>query len=310
MRKIILAGGTGHLGTALKKKFLQLGWDIVILSRQQPKKEDGVTYVFWDGEHLDAWVNVLESADTVINLSGESIRCRFTSKNRVILENSRLLPTSALGRAIVTCGKRPRLWINFSGISIFSGLKELQDESSIAIGEGYLAQLTRRWEATFSAFDLPDTLKVILRVSPVLSKQHGILAELLPLAKWGLGGKVSNGCQCVSWIHERDLVRLVWWIIEQTQPRRIYHACSPYPVTNATFMKALRDSLGASFGLPIPRVLAHIGSFLKGVDSSILLQPVPGTTKFTLEDGFDFKFGKIKCALSDLINNKNNIVNQ
>lgn len=253
-RKIILAGGTGHLGTALKKKFLELGWDLLILSRQQTKKEDGVRYLFWDGKNLGPWVNALERADTVINLSGQSIRCRFTLKNRLILEDSRLSPTNALGRAIATCNKPPRLWINFSGISIFSGLNELQDETSVATGMGYLAQLTKNWEAAFSVFHLPDTLKVILRVSPVLSKQHGMLAELLPLAKWGLGGKVSNGFQCVSWIHERDLVRLVWWIIEQTQPRRIYHACSPYPVTNATFMKALRDSVGASFGLPIPRV--------------------------------------------------------
>lgn len=273
----------------------------MILSRQQHKKEAGVSYLFWDGENLGPWVNALERADTVINLSGQSIRCRFTQKNRVILEDSRLLPTNALGRAIATCDKPPRLWINFSGISIFSGLNELQDETSIATGNGYLAQLTKNWEAAFSVFDLPDTLKVILRVSPVLSKQHGMLAELLPLAKWGLGGKVSNGCQCLSWIHERDLVRSVCWIIEQTQPRRIYHACSPCPVNNAAFMKTLRDSIGASFGLPIPRVLAHIGSFLKAVDSGILLQPIPGTTKFILEDGFDFEFGKIECALNDLL---------
>ncbi|WP_333864023.1 epimerase [Sphingobacterium sp.] len=300
-RKIILAGGTGHLGTALKKKFLELGWDLVILSRQRPKKEAGVSYMFWDGEHLGPWVNALERADTVINLSGQSIRCRFTLKNRVTLESSRLLPTNALGRAIATCDKPPRLWINFSGISMFSGLNELQDETSITTGNGYLAQLTKNWEAAFSLFDLPDTLKVILRVSPVLSKQHGMLAELLPLAKWGLGGKVSDGCQCVSWIHERDLVRLVSWMIEHTQPRQIYHACSPYPVTNATFMKALRDSVGTSFGLPIPRILAHIGAFLKAVDSDILLQPISGTTKFVLEDGFDFEFGEIKCALNNLL---------
>lgn len=301
MRKVVLAGGTGHLGTVLKNKFLESGWEVLILSRKPPEKEDGVSYLFWDGEHLGTWGHVLESADTVINLSGESIRCRFTRKNRAILEESRLLPTNAIGKAIAACNKPPRLWINFSGISLFSGLNELQDETSIAVGEGYLAQLTTRWEAAFSAFDLPETLKVILRVSPVLSKQRGMLAELLPLARWGLGGKISNGRQCMSWIHERDLVRLVLWIIEQRQPRRIYHGCSPRPVTNEIFMKTLRASSEASFGLPIPRTFARIGSFFKAVDSSILLQPVPGTTKFTLEDGFDFEFGEIECALNDLV---------
>lgn len=301
MRKIVLAGGSGHLGTLLKAAFLDVGWEVVILSRQRNKKEDGVTYVFWDGEHLGAWVHALEGVDTVINLSGKSIQCRFTSENRAILERSRILPTDALGRAISECDKPPRLWINFSGISIFSGLNELQDEASIAVGNDYLAQLTRRWEAAFSAFDLSDTLKVILRVSPVLSKQHGMFAELLPIAKWGLGGKVADGRQYVSWVHQQDFVALIQWIIERTQPRRVYHACSPHPVTNATFMKALRESVGVSFGLPLPRLMARIGSFVKGVDSSILLQSVPATTKYTVEDGFVFQLGNIKEALTDLV---------
>lgn len=301
MKKIVLAGGTGHLGTLLKKVFLDLGWEVVILSRQRNKKEDKITYVFWDGEHLGTWTNVLEGADTVINLSGKSIQCRFTSKNKAILEDSRLLPTKVLGRAIARCSKPPRLWINFSGISIFTGLNELQDETSIAVGTGYLARLTRRWESAFSTFDLSDTTKVILRVSPVLSKQQGMFAELLPLAKWGLGGKVANGRQYISWIHQHDFVSLVRWIIEQTHPRRIYHACSPYPVTNATFMNVLRNRVGISFGLPLPRILAHIGSFVRGVDPSILLQSVPGTTKSTLEDGFTFEFEKINGALANLV---------
>lgn len=301
MRKIVLAGGSGHLGTQLKNAFLDLGWEVVILSRQRNKKEDKVTYVFWDGEHLGTWIDVLEGADTVINLSGKSIQCRFTSKNKALLENSRILPTNALGRGIANCNKPPRLWINFSGISIFSGLNELQDETSIAVGTDYLAQLTRRWEAAFSAFDLSDTLKVILRVSPVLSKQYGMSAELRPLAKWGLGGKVANGRQYVSWIHQQDFVALVQWIIEQTQPRRVYHACSPQPVTNAAFMEVLRKSAGVSLGLPLPRMIARIGSFIKGIDSSLLLQSVPATTRYTVENGFVFNFGNIKDALTDLV---------
>src|SRR5690606_8264784 len=301
MRKIVLAGGTGHLGTLLKDAFLDLGWEVVILSRQRNKKEEGVTYVFWDGEHLGTWAKGLEDADTVINWRGKGIQCRFTSKNKALLEYSRILPTDALGNAIAKCHKPPRLWINFSGISIFTGLNDLQDETSIAVGTGYLAQLTRRWEAAFSAFDLPDTLKVILRVSPVLSKQQGMFAEVLPLAKWGLGGQVADGRQYVSWIHQQDCVSLVQWIIQQDQPGWIYHACSPYPVTNATFMRVLRDHVGISFGLPLPRILAHIGSFVKGVDPSVLIQSVPGTTKSTLEDGFTFKFEKIDSTLANLV---------
>src|SRR5690606_6328362 len=137
--------------------------------------------------------------------------------------------------------------------------------------------------------------------SPVLSKQPGMFAGLRPLANWGRGGEVADGRQYASWIHEQDFVSLVQGVIEQDQPRRIYHACRPYPVTNATFMRVLRDHVGISFGLPLPRILAHIGSFVKGVDPSVLIQSVPGTTKSTLEDGFTFKFEKIDSTLANLV---------
>lgn len=301
MKKIVLAGGSGHLGTLLKHAYVKAGWEVVILSRQREKKEVQVSYVVWDGEHLGTWVHALEDADAVINLSGKSVQCRFTSKNRALLEDSRILPTRALANAISACNKPPRLWINFSGISIFSGLDGCQDEASTTVGTGYLAQLTQRWESAFTAVDLPDTQQVVLRVSPVLSPQWGMLSELLPLTKRGLGGQVADGGQYVSWIHQEDFVRMVQWIVERAHPSQIYHACSPYPVTNAAFMKALRKTVGVSFGLPLPRLLAHVGAFVKGVDPGMLLDSVPATTTFTRNERFNFGFSHIEEALADLL---------
>lgn len=301
MRKIVLAGGSGHLGTLLAEAFLDLGWDVTVLSRQRDKRDGPVDYIFWNGEHLGPWTNVLEGADTVINLSGKNIQCRFTPRNKALLDHSRILPTNALGRAIAQCYKPPRLWINFSGLSIFSGLNEMQDETSIAVGSGYLAQLTRRWEAAASAFELSDTARVILRVSPVLTRQQGMFAELLRLTRWRLGGKVAEGKQLVSWIHEHDFVQLVQWVIEQSNPRRIYHACSPNPITQAALMKTIRESTGISFGLPLPRPLVHIGALVKGIDPSVLLDSVPATTRYTVEDGFAFTYGKPRDAIVNLV---------
>ena len=301
MKKIVLAGGTGHLGTLLKKALLKAGWDVVILSRQKNNQEDGATYVVWDGQHVGEWQRVLEEADALINLSGKSIQCRFTSENRAILERSRIVPTMVLGEAISKCEKAPRLWINFSGISIFSGLKAEQDEASIAVGTGYLAQLARKWEAAFAECDLSKTTKVILRLSPVLAKDKGMFAELLPIARYGMGGTVADGKQYISWIHQQDFVALVLWILVQPEPRRVYHACSPYPVTNERFMRVLRESLGISFGLPLPRLMAKIGSFVKNVDSSMLLDSVRGTTSYTIGDGFLFQFDNIRDACADLV---------
>ena len=301
MKKIVLAGGTGRLGSLLKDAFVNWGWEVVILTRQAARQEGAVRYVHWDGEHQGPWVGALAGVDTLINLSGQSIQCRFTAKNRALLHDSRILPTQALGQALAACEQAPRLWINFSGISLFSGLAQLQDESSQALGTDFLAELTQQWERSFKAFDGLANQAVLLRVSPVLSRASGLLAELLPLTKWGLGGKVGHGKQYISWIHEQDLLALLQWIIEHPQPHSVYHACSPCPSSNAQFMQALRKAVGISFGLPLPRPLAHVGAFLKGVDPGLLLQSVPAVAARAQQEGFQYRFASLEKALSDLL---------
>ncbi len=306
MAKIVLAGGTGHLGKLLTDFLLGRGDDVVILSRktilqQHPK----LTYILWDGQHLGQWQHALEGAEVVINLSGESINRRFTAKNRKLLEDSRFLPSKAIGFALQQCLHPPRIWINFSGISIFGGTKGMHDEESNDYGTDYLAQLTQAWENIVHRFVLPNTQKVLLRVSPVLSEHWGMFSELLPLVKWRLGGKIGRGQQYISWIHEQDFVRLVDWIIQHPQPKALYHGCSPHPISNALFMKIFREEAKVPFGLPLPTWMAKIGALAKGVDASMLLQSVPATTIRTVNEGFVFEFADIRDALKDLITGLN-----
>jgi len=307
MKKIVLAGGSGNLGSLLIRTFRKRypGVALFILSRNAPATlkggVDGLHKVLWDGKTLGAWQQHLEGADVVLNLSGKSIQCRFTDANKRVLKSSRLAPTSVLGEAIATLQQPPRLWINFSGISIFNGMEQVQNEDSTSYGSDFLAQLTQQWEQAFWLSNTPNTHKVALRVSPVLSAHSGMFSELLPLVRWGLGGKVGSGRQLVSWIHEHDLAALVCWIMEKEYTGSVYHACSPHPVTNSEFMHAFREAVGCRMGLPLPTPLAHVGAFFKGVDSSVLLQTVPVRAKTSLQEGFSFKFPYIHDALNQLL---------
>src|SRR5690606_27844404 len=195
----------------------------------------------------------------------------------------------------------PKHWINLSGISIFEDVEGCHDENSQSVGGGFLAELTKEWEGVFLAIDTLGTKKTILRVSPVLARRSGMFAELYPLVKLGLGGTVGSGQQYISWIHEQDFVRLTLWLIGLSIPRSTYHACSPFPVTNAVFMEKLRRAVGISYGLPLPTPLAKVGSFFKGVDSSMLLGSVAATTRVTVEEGCNFDFPYISDAFSALI---------
>jgi len=303
MKKIVLAGGSGQLGELLVQAFAKKNIQCVILTRQTTASTDpAICYVYWDGVQIGDWKEELEDADVLINLSGKSIQCRFNKENKRKLETSRVQPTQLLGQALMGLKNPPRLWINFSGISIFGGKEGIHDESSLDFGDDFLANLTKIWEKTFTTVTAPaQTHKVILRVSPVLMPNSGMFASLKPIVKWGLGGQVANGKQYVSWIHQRDFVKLVLWIIKQENPAPIYHACSPYPVSNALFMKAFRQNLNQPIGLPLPTIMAKVGAMIKGVDSSLLIQSVAASTKASLDEGFKFKYPYIQQAIQQLL---------
>ena len=289
MNKIILAGGTGNLGNLLVRAFLKDHNEVVVLSRSSRKSHaDNLRYVQWDGESLGDWVVELETADTIINLSGKSIQCRFTDENKKLLHDSRIKPTQIIGQAIQQTQHAPRLWINFSGISLFEGLEQYSDEHSTRQGMGFLAALSAAWESAFQAFDLAHTRQVILRVSPVLAVEFGMFKELYPLTKLGLGGQVGDGQQQISWITDVDFVRLVLWLVDQDKPSSIYHACVPEPSSNTIFMSTLRDAIDVKIGLPLPKLFAKIGAAFKGVEPNLLLATNAVRSVQARQEGFEF----------------------
>ena len=302
MKRIVLAGGTGTLGQLLIKAFIAKGWDVIVLTRSKAEQDHKqVRFVYWNGETLGEWVNSLEGIDTLINLSGKSIQCRFSKRNRAEMRTSRLLPTKVLGEALTNLKCKPIRWINFSGVSIFNGLSTIQDESSKAVGNGFLAELSRDWEEMFFSHKLDGIDQVVLRVSPVLLPNSGFFSELVPLVRLGLGGQVGDGKQMMNWIHHVDFVRLLVWLIEKDKVSSIYHACTPLPVSNQAFMQSFRKEVGISMGLPLPVFMAKIGAFLKGVDSSLLLDSVPVASSFTIKEGFEFKFSHTGTAIKNLL---------
>lgn len=300
-KKIVIAGGTGNIGKLLLDAFVKLDYEVIILSRKLwTSQHANINYVQWDGETIGSWVEEIEDVDTLINLSGKSIQCRFTEKNKKELLYSRIKPTQILGEAIEKLNSPPRLWINFSGISIFEGLDGKHDEVSKNFGNTFLANLTKQWEETFVNSYTTKTNKVLLRLSPVLSKKFGMFKELYPLAKLGLGGKLANGEQHVSWIHELDLSRMVMWIIDQQSPSTLYHGCVPEPISNKEFMKNLRKAVRMPIGVPLPILFAKIGAFFKGVESDMLLLTNSVYSTRPSNEGFNYKYPTTSVAFEHL----------
>src|SRR3954451_7793592 len=121
-RTIVLAGGSGFLGSALARHFSQSGWQVVIFSRgsADAPKAGGIKHLHWDGKTMGAWAEALNGCDAVINLAGRTVNCRFTAQNRKDILESRVNATKVLGEAISRSGKPPAVWLNCSGVGIYN----------------------------------------------------------------------------------------------------------------------------------------------------------------------------------------------
>jgi uncharacterized protein (TIGR01777 family) len=259
---ILIAGGTGFIGTYLKKRFEEKGENVKLVSRT------GID-VPWVHQSL---VDELEHTDMVINLAGKTINCRHTGENKKMILDSRIKATSLLGNAIAACKNPPLLWVNASASAIYkSDTIAPATETSEHLADDFLADVVRRWETDFFSFKLPSTRQIALRTSVVLGRSKGAFPSLLRLTRLGLGGKVGNGKQIFSWIHIGDYFRIVEFLIQNDSITGVVNCTSPAPLSNAALMKEMRSKVKIPFGLPAPEFAVRIGAFFIGTESSLLL---------------------------------------
>jgi hypothetical protein len=293
MKRVILAGGSGFVGTALAPALRLKGFEPIVLGRDS-------TDLRWDGKTLGAWATALEGAEAVVNLTGKNINCRHTAENRREIIRSRVDSVRVLGDAIARCVTPPRIFVQASGVGYYGDTGDrLADESSLP-GNDFPAEVCRQWEGAFDALELPSTRKVILRLAVVLGRDGGALPMLEKLTRWFLGGAVGNGRQFISWIHAADVVRMFVSAIEQAQLTGAFNATSPAPVTNSDFMRELRRALRRPWSPPAPAPLARAAAWVMGSNGDLALLSNRCVPRRFLEHGFDFEFPTLPAALADL----------
>ena len=251
--KIVLPGGTGQVGVLLTRAFLARGDEVVVLSRSGATAARNVP---WDGRTLSAqWVAEIDGADVVINLAGRSVNCRYTKANLEAMMNSRRDSTRAVGRAIATVAHPPPLWLQMSTATIYAHrLDAPNDEATGRIGGseaevpaywGYSVEIAKAWERAQQETPTPHTRRVALRSAIVLSPDRGgIFDVLLGLTRWHLGGPIGGGRQYMSWIHDRDFVRAVEFLITREDLAGPINLCAPHPLPQREFMETLRAASG------------------------------------------------------------------
>jgi len=240
-KKIIIAGGTGFIGKAISTHYLDKGYDVVVLTRGETDTSNGIIYRHWDGKSKGNWIKLLESSELLINLTGKSVDCRYTKKNKELILSSRIDSTQVLEEAIKELVKPPSLWINASTATIYKhSLNVPMTEKTGDIGNDFSMGVAKAWEKTFFKNDIPYVRKVALRMSLVLGKEEGVLPVLKQLTKFRLGGFHGNGKQKFAWLHIHDLIRIINWV-EKNEIEGPINCTSNGELTNKQFMKALRN---------------------------------------------------------------------
>ena len=307
--RIVLPGGSGHIGGILTRHFRARGHDVTVLSRGG---RAGRGTLSWDGRTLGDWARALDGADAVINLAGRSVDCRYTAANLRAMMDSRVDSTRVVGQAIARATRPPPVWLQMSTATIYSHRFDADnDERTGVIGGGevnapaywkYSIDIATAWERTLEETDTLHTRKVALRTAMVMSPEPGgVFDVLLRLVRLRLGGAIAGGRQFVSWIHASDFVRAVEFLLDNEELDGPVNLAAPNPLTQRDFMTALRQACRVRVGLPATRWMVELGAFVLRTDTELILKSrrvVPGRL---LGAGFAFEFPAWLEAARDLV---------
>lgn len=306
--KIVLPGGSGQVGTLLARRFQRDGHEVVVLSRA-PRKADWKT-VPWDASTPGPWAAEIDGADVVVNLAGRNVNCRYTPENRRLIKESRVNSTRAVGEAISRGLRPPKAWLQASTATIYAHTYGAAHDENGEIGGKepgvpetwrFSIDVATSWERALDEARTPNTRKVKLRSAMTMSRDRGgVFDTLLRLVRFGLGGRAGDGRQYVSWIHEEDFVRAIYWLIEREDIHGAVNLCAPEPLPNAEFMRVLREAWGIRIGLPAAKWMLEIGARVIRTETELILKSRRVAPGRLLREGFQFRFADWRPAAREL----------
>lgn len=303
--RIVIAGGSGFLGRSLAKHLSAAGAEVVILSRRTSPVAGGARWVEWDGRTPGAWREQLDGAAGLVNLAGRTVDCVKSPDHCDEILRSRVEATRVLGDACRAMKSPPRVWVQMGTAHIYGDPPEVWCDEDSAFGYGLAPTVGRAWEEAFAEAAQPGVRRVVLRTSFVLGRDGGAMARLAGLVRLGLGGRIGNGRQGMSWIHEADMNRLFERALTDEGMEGAYIATAPGPVSNAEFMRELRRAMRMPIGLPAAAWMVRIGApLLMRTDPELAIYGRYCVSKRLKEEGFEFRFPELRAALEDVCRRK------
>ena len=297
---VLIAGGSGLIGTKLSRLLLDKKYTVCFLTRK--KDVNNVNTFSWDPQKKIIDERAIAMADVIINLAGESIaEKRWTHGRKRKIINSRIFATTLLYESLVKIPNKVQTVINASAIGIYGNTGPMIMHEDSPSANDFLGLTCQRWEACSHEFEKLNLRSVIIRIGLVLSQEQGFLPEIMSPLKLGIAPYFGNGKQYISWIHIDDLCKLIEYGIRNENVRGTYNAVSPGPLSNKNFMKLISHIKGGKFFFI--RIPAIILKLFIGELSTLILSGSRASSKKIESTGFAFKYPVASSAIRNLTDN-------
>jgi len=293
--RILVSGVSGPIGAALLPTLRTRGYEIKRLVRGAAAADD---QILWNpGKPIAP--ETVSGFDAVVHLAGESIVGRWTNEKKRKIRDSRVAGTTALAQALAQAKDKPQVFASCSAIGYYGdrGNEVLNEES--APGAGFLPDVCREWEAATGAAVDAGIRTVQMRTGVVLSAAGGALRKMLPPFKMGVGGRIGDGQQWMSWIDVQDMVGAIHHILKSDLLQGPVNMVAPKPVTNAEFTATLASVLSRPAIFPMPAFVVKLAFGEMGETVLLGSQRVePGQLVMS---GYPFRFSCLRASLENIL---------
>ncbi|MFI3156740.1 MAG: TIGR01777 family oxidoreductase [Methylococcaceae bacterium] len=298
---ILITGGTGFIGSALTKSLIAQGHAVTVLSRSPDK----VAQICGSDVNALGSLSQLKTEDryqAIINLAGAPIvDARWSEDRKQLIRASRIGLTEHLVACIARMAVKPELLISGSAIGYYGNQSDTVLTEQSTPYEDFSAQLCADWEAAAKQAEQFGVRVCLIRTGLVIADGGGFLQRMLPPFRFGLGGRLGDGRQWMSWIHRQDWINIAQTMIADSTMQGAYNATAPNPVTNAEFTRILAQCLKRPALLPVPARLLKI---LLGEMSQLVLGSQRVIPERLLAQGFKFQYDDLAAALNEALAHK------
>ena len=300
--RIVITGGSGLIGRALAADMVAAGYDVIILSRNPETAElvpGGVRLARWDGRTAQGWGILVDDGCAIVNLAGAGIaQERWTKARKSAILYSRLEAGYAVSEAIRQAAAKPRVLVQASATGYYGPDGSAEKGETAPPGSDFLAGICVAWEESTATVEELGVRRSIIRTGLVLSHEGGALPRLVTPFRFFVGGRLGNGRHWVPWIHIRDEVRAIRFLIENDHASGPYNLVSPAPVTNAAMAHELGSVLYRPSFVPVPAAALRLAL---GEMAGVLLTGQHALPERLVAASFTFDFPELRPALVDLV---------